>query len=354
VKELFPFIPALRLRAVSALLLLPLLLTLLSGPASGAGEELRCAQCGAPIRPGERYLRSGALAFCSNACMDAYWRKSLPKCAVCGAPVSNGFKKDGKVYCSESCLSTTWPKCVVCGLKTPKGILVNGEAGKFVCEACSQKPRCFDCGMPGDGRRRLPDGRFLCEACFMASVADIDDALRVFDSVRKGMRGSLGLSTSHRINLSLVGLDKLEKMSGKSGEGTEYGLFEYTATVETMSAPGAGSAKRVSDEAWSVYALYGLSPDKLAEVLSHELAHDWMQTCYPGIKDARVKEGWAEYVSWRMNALSGRQALNKRIELNQDPVYGAGFRFIRQKAEKDGMEGLKAFFRRLSNSGGAE
>ncbi len=345
-KELFTLAAPWRLRFAIAFLALSVCLSLAPLPSFGAGESIKCAQCGTAIRPGASYLRSGALSFCSQGCLDAYWRKSLPKCAVCGSPVSNGFQKDGKAYCSQECISTTWPKCVACGVRAAKGVLLGGDQSRFICEACSLKPQCFDCQMPGDWKR-LPDGRSLCPPCRKTAVLDAAPAGRIFDAARSQMKSMMDLYTTHKVRCFLVGQDRLEG-SGKVSGGTEYGLFEYVATIESVSGPGVKESNRVSEESWSVYALYGLQEDKLAEVFCHELAHDWMQTYYPGIKDQKLKEGWAEYVAWRMNAICGRQALNKRIESNKDPVYGEGFRLVRQKAEKEGMDGLKSWFRRLS------
>lgn len=317
-------------------------------------QSLRCSQCGAAIKPGTQYLKSGDKIFCSNACFEKYSQARLPKCAVCGKPVQKGFTKDGKAYCSKECLSTTWPKCIVCGRRSAQGALIGGDQSKFVCTDCAAKPRCFVCSMPGDWRT-LDDGRRLCDSCGKTAVFDADRAARVYDEVRGVLRSKLRLDSGRRPELKLVGLDELERKSTNLSSGMEFGLFEYAATVETITTTRGTllgpkkvveTRKEKTEESVTISVLYGLPEAKLSEVLAHELGHDWMQVHYPKIKDNKVKEGWAEYVSWLVNRLYGRQEMNKRIEGNPDQYYGDGFRMVKGVADKEGMEGLKRLFSR--------
>ena len=85
-----------------------------------------------------------------------------------------------------------------------------------------------------------------------------------------------------------------------------------------------------------------MTRNKLAEVLAHELAHDWMQMNYRNISDLKIKEGWAEYVATRVNSLYGRDYMNRRIEENPSDIYGGGYRHISNMAKKGDAE-LNAF-----------
>ncbi len=289
------------------------------------------------------------LVFCVMLVCAAVFAQEV-RCVVCGRPVAEGYTKDGKAYCSMKCLSTTFPKCVACGKPSPKGVLVDADPSKFICSDCEARPKCFCCNLPGD-LRKLDDGRLLCSRCARTAVFDDAQALRIFDSVRDFLRERLKISSEHVIDVSLVGLDRLARLSGQGpGPGVELGLFEYTGVEETrvrrqFDSKGnlreTDEKKRRVDEKWSVYALYGLPADRLAEVFAHELAHDWMQSRCPQVSDPKLKEGWAEYIAWRYNDMLGRPALNRRIELNRDPVYGDGFRLIRDWAARYGYDGLK-------------
>ena len=322
-------------------------------------QDLRCAFCGKPIAPNTRFIRSGSNTFCSDACFNAWAAKSAQRCVVCGNPITDGYTKDGKVYCSMKCLSTTFPKCVVCGKRSIKGVLIEGDPSKFVCQECAQKPKCFSCGMPGD-TKRMDDGRFICQTCAKTAIYNYSNAEEIFNSVRTLLREKLELSTKHPIVMSLVGLDRLSKMSGKSpGEGMEMGLFDYSGILEThvtgeMDSHGNmrklnESSQRV-DESWKILVLYGLPEARLGEVFAHELAHDWMQEFCPNIKDLKLKEGWAEYIAWKMNSIMGNSSLNSRIEKNPDPIYGDGFRMMKKIADRDGFDGLKLYLHKVSAS----
>ena len=324
-----------------------------------AAEPLRCLFCGKAIKPGSNYIRSGDKSFCSEACFNAWAAKTAPKCVACGKPVTNGYTSGGKAYCSMECLSTTLPKCVVCGCRARQGSLVDGDPSKFVCDSCMARPKCFVCNLPSlSTMTRLEDGRLLCTACAPKAVFDAQAASGIFESVRKFMRDKMNLSTSHSIAMQLVSSKRLSELSPDGpGAGVEMGLFEYSALLETtvrdsVDAKGrklsSVESSRTSEEKWSIYALYGLTEERLAEVFAHELAHDWMQRNCPYIRDPKIKEGWAEYIAWRYNEMQGRPKLNIRIERNTDPVYGAGFQEIRKIADKDGFDGLKRYLRKLS------
>jgi hypothetical protein len=87
-----------------------------------------------------------------------------------------------------------------------------------------------------------------------------------------------------------------------------------------------------------VYVLYGLPRKKLIEVCGHELAHDWMQENYPKTQDSKLKEGWAEYIATRINELYDQAEMNKRMEENKDPVYGDGYRMVRDFIKQNGIK----------------
>ena len=64
-----------------------------------SAEKIFCDQCENLIKPGTRYITSNGKVFCDQECFE----KSLPKCAVCGKPVINGFNSKELSYCSQEC-----------------------------------------------------------------------------------------------------------------------------------------------------------------------------------------------------------------------------------------------------------
>ena len=176
-----------------------------------------------------------------------------------------------------------------------------------------------------------------------------EKAQAVFDEVRNTMRFSLGIVTKHPITFSLVDPVTLHRLSGARNEQmSEQGLFRYNAEVERVSTRNFFGRKTGENvykkrEDIRIFVLDHLPRIRMEHVIAHELAHDWMTAFYPGIKEDWIKEGFAEYIAWRYNQYKKRNEMNRRVENNPDPVYGEGFRKIRDIAKQRGFGGLRKF-----------
>lgn len=308
-----------------------------------------CATCNKTING--KYLKSGDnKAYCSEKCFE----KTLPVCTVCNKRCTKGgFVKENKNYCSQECLNKVLPKCSLCNKPFSKGVFVGQgqQYGKVYCSQCAMKPKCFACTMPGNCEI-LKDGRYICELCNKTAVSDQDDAINIFNDVRKKMYEELGYSSNHILNFFLTDTQTLEKKSASHAPGQELGLFEYTCTINTVTKSKVGWNLKVEEkteefrnnEKFSIYALYALPRNKLIEVCAHELAHDWMQQYYPNISDLKIKEGWAEYIATLVNSSYNQSEMNKRMETNPDKIYGDGFRMIRDYAGQYGKDKLPNLF----------
>ncbi|HOK04982.1 MAG TPA: hypothetical protein P5270_06565 [Victivallales bacterium] len=311
-------------------------------------DRLKCEFCKKVIQPGKSYIRtSDGRIFCSNAC----YEKSLPICAICHKPLSGKYLKgnDGKLYCSEKCLSAIWPKCYACSQKSSKGAIIDTERGKlFFCPDCFSKPKCFCCNLPLK-TTILNDGRHVCEDCMKDAIIDIKTAEKLMNEVRGLIAEKLKLKTEHLIEYELVDQKTLDTLSPKNQTGMELGLFRYIEETETITTNQNG--KKISESSkvsktYKIYMVSHMSKRKFIEVAAHELGHDWMQEYYPRIKELKVKEGWAQYLAYKVNKIYGHDGLNKLIETNKDPIYGDGFRDIKSIAEKSvsPMDSLHKFF----------
>ncbi len=320
----------------------------LVGLKARAGQTLRCAACGRKIKG--KYIKYKGKAYCSRKCLDSI----LPKCAICGKPATI-TTPDGKHYCSKKCLSKTWPVCVACGRRAPKGVR-RGWERKFICAKCAKKPKCFACGMPASVR--LADGRVLCAKCANVAVMKSEKAAEIAEAVRKLMLDKLSLSTKHEILYHLVSQPELDK-DMKKHAGREMGLFccafkiEKTTVKRVLGGVEISSRTRseVKERHFDIFFLYGTPVWKLREVAGHELGHDWMEGHYPHIRDPKLKEGWAEFVASRINILYKQDKLNKRLEMNPDPVYGDGYRYVKKMFDHGGMKALFAIFEAANAEG---
>jgi len=168
------------------------------------------------------------------------------------------------------------------------------------------------------------------------------------------MAHDLKLKTHSDIKLYLTDSKTLKDKSPDYSPGHELGLYLYKFTLHTVTNTKKNIWGRVLNRktttykdniSHSIYVLYGTPRHKLIEVLAHELGHDWMQKYYPKIKNLKIKEGWAEYVATQVNILYGRPKMNRRMEQNKDKIYGGGYGTISAIGKKNGLAGIKDFFR---------
>ena len=287
---------------------------LLSATVLSAAGRLTCSQCHKPIRPGQSYLQS-----------------------------------KGRIFCSEKCFEQILPECTICGKRSRHGGIYAMDHSYFACPDCMKLPRCFSCQFPTRSGARLSCDCVICLKCARTAVADPEQAQAIFDDVRNTMRFSLGIVTKHPIRFSLVDPVTLHRLSGaRHDQMTEQGLFRYNAEVERVTTRDflgrkTGENLYTRKEDIRIFALDNLPQIRLEHVIAHELAHDWMTAFYPGIREEWIKEGFAEYIAWRYNQYKKRHEMNRRVENNPDPVYGEGFRKIRDIAKQRGFAGLRKF-----------
>ncbi len=339
---------------------------------------MRCSQCNDVIR-GNYYKLHGKV-YCSKRCLN----KSLPKCAVCGKTINGGWRVNGKDYCSQKCLDTILPKCVVCHKPVRRGgIIKNGKyycsrecaettlpkcsmcgvrlhgaymniGGSFYCKNCAARPKCFCCQKPADGIT-LSDGRQVCKKCMREPVSSLEHLEKIRKFVQQVLKTNLNIDVPPEVELRLVDFPTLEKKSPDYSEGMELGLFEYKCRMHAQTKRNIFTGKETvktykTDEKYIIYILDHLPVYKAKEVMAHEMGHAWMQKYYPGIKDLKIREGWAQYVAHGANKAMNQAYLNHFIEINKDPIYGAGYRQIRKMIDQTGHSGLRREFRRLSNA----
>jgi len=329
--------PASRALALAALSIL-----LVMSTAAGAAT---CATCGATIKPGSTYYTTkDNTTYCSKSCMN---KAILLTCSVCGVRFQKGIQSNGKNFCSNKCLATTFPSCSVCGGKAAEGMQVES---RFVCSKCfSTKPKCGSCGMTAECSP-LQDGRKLCADCAKTAVMDQKTAEPLFDKARLLMSEKLGMATDSVICFELVDIRELNKLSGNAAAEMEMGLFKHTKITTTTTTSGknagvaaSGGQKNVrTEDKNSIYILFGLSEAKFMEVAAHEIAHEAARVKWPHLIESPGKsEGFAQFMASRLNHELGRQDMNQRLRNSPDPIYGDGFRRFEKAYAVDGWRGVE-------------
>ena len=89
----------------------------------------------------------------------------------------------------------------------------------------------------------------------------------------------------------------------------------------------------------TVYAEMCLPRGLLLGTLAHELAHAWQTERSLHLKDAMVREGFAEWVAYRVLIARGLAALAERAT-RRDDVYGRGLRHFLNIENRFGYPGV--------------
>ncbi len=294
----------------------------LCGRVFAARNVMTCDWCGKKISSNASFLRSEDKNFCSEKCFNQYAESLLPVCDVCGRHFKEGFTSDGKNYCSKACLETSFRECCHCHRREPSGVII-GE-NLFLCSYCKELPACASCQMPLDKfAKDLGDGRSICRDCARDAVSSQSEMDSLMKTLRQELADKFKMRTDHDIKYELCSRNTLKKESDRDGE-RELGLFVFNRNTLTFF----NRPIRSKDE-FRILILNGLAPDFFRGVAAHELAHDWMQENVPHIDDPQMREGFAEFVSWAYAKEEKLDRVPWRMEQNTDPVYGDGFRKVR-------------------------
>jgi hypothetical protein len=301
----------------------------------------KCATCGRSIAGGKglegSYIYTKDKYYCSDEC----FQKSLPLCVVCGKRAQGGLRDQqnpDKFYCSQECYRTTLPKCALCGAAMQSWTEIGDK--KF-CENCKKLPECFNCQMPGASHEGK-DGRLWCDSCFALAVMDSAKAEQLFRQVRDDIKTRLGLSTQDTIEFHLADADQLGKLLGHK-QFAERGFYRYNVqytVIKKTEKKAAKEIKKVDRELFDIFILSGLSPENFKDVAAHELAHDINYRYFPGVKDQRDVEGFAEYVSALMNQHWGQEKINDGKLRNLKKEYAEAYKYFLKLGEKEGLKAV--------------
>jgi hypothetical protein len=209
------------------------------------------------------------------------------------------------------------PVCVACGKRVGSRRYHNGANGAVYCETCFRgQPRCDACGgVAAPSGHRLHDGRHICADCHATAVYDDTKAGELYGRVLELMARDLGLQLSIRPTLSLVGRDQmLALLAQNKGEDADrpelvFGLFVRRGR------------KR------AIYVEFGLPQILMTQVLAHELAHAWQGENCPLLRDPLFREGFAEWVAYRVLLALGAVKKVALMEGRSD-LYGQGLQAV--------------------------
>ena len=258
----------------------------------------RCARCNVPI---VRSAIAGAISLCATCAREA------PRCDGCSQPITSTW------YTFEELLPVTTPR-------------------KF-CPRCVQgHPRCDLCRAPvADGAHPLSDGQYRCALCTSDIIQGDANVRAVYDEAMDGLVAVLGgrlLTTPHvqlvtRRRMGEI-RRKYERRPDDSASAASHHVLGYFVQAHDTS---------------TIYVEQFLPRGLLLGTLAHELTHAWQTEQAPHLKDATLREGFAEWVAYRVLVARGLASLAERAT-RRDDVYGRGLRHFLDIESRYGVKGV--------------
>lgn len=222
----------------------------------------------------------------------------------------------------SACNPGSGPACDACH-KPLAGGYYTCDWGHRFCLAHRDQPRCDGCGLPIAGKVVAGFTLPLCATCAAGAALTAAEAACQLSRVQSELRG-LGLPWwPQSFPTRVVPRAELIRLGGPGTSPDALGLARATFT----SRPGASPARKMEE----ILVVPGLHPLRLGAVLAHELGHAWLwQQGFLELSPL-VNEGFPELCAYRW--LSNLKAAfatvqRRRMEQNEDPVYGGGFRMV--------------------------
>lgn len=243
----------------------------------------------------------GVAPLCATCARDA------PRCSGCAQPITSTW------YTFEELLPVASPR-------------------KF-CPRCVQgRPRCDLCRAPvAENAQPLADGQYRCALCLSRIVRDEQVARALYNDAVSQLAQVLGGKLRTTPQLQIV---------SRRGMGAVRRRYEHQAVEPAGTASHHVLGYYVqANGASTVYVEAFLPRELLLGTLAHELAHAWQTEQGLHLHDALLREGFAEWVAYRVLVARGLSSLAERAT-RRDDVYGRGLRHFLNIESRLGFAGV--------------
>jgi hypothetical protein len=227
----------------------------------------------------------------------------------------------------QTCQANT-TKCLSCGKPiTGRYVEIDGK-GPYCLVCYEQQATCDVCAIPlGSGDRwRLSDGRVICPDCHATAVFEAAEAVKIYQDIQDLARKHLDLSLNVPTGLILVDRDNLTKICyEQSGEA-----YPPQALMGIYVRRGMRRA---------IYIQNALPSLIFTQVSAHEFGHAWQAENNPLTLQIHFREGFAEWVAYKVLQTLGKKEQMERMLWRND-VYGQGLRWALSRERRVGASGF--------------
>ena len=239
---------------------------------------------------------------------------------ICFLPLSGFLAGDGQ-HCSQ-CIERA-PRCSACGLPMFDFFRrIAGEPGEFCSHCAAEGMACAVCGIP-TRTPALRDGKWICSQCDRVLVTSRLDFDKMYADTVLRMEQLLGLKLQRVPSLQIVAAASIDP------DRIAHGVPRQEL---------GGVFMRESGGATMIDLVAPLTEPRARAILAHEIAHAWQSENCPENQGMKVREGFAEWVSWKV--IAGIPSCDRECAkiLARMDEYGQGFRIFRGLEERQGVE----------------
>lgn len=298
-----------------------------------SAKNLVCAYCNKPLK--HKWMESDGKKYHP----DCFKNHIQLRCGICGKPIEGHYIRDDGAYHEQCYKETKLDRCVVCSRPIEDRHLVDPWGNKAHVDHNGHPVEiCGSCGRilspkGSKGSFRYSDGRTICGVCRETAVTDLKRIGQLTTTV-KSLLSTVGIDGfPAAVPLSLVDLDELKDKSGKHYNNSARGIT-LSMVMMRKDAPAVTSH--------TIHILEGLPLTEFKAVLAHELLHVWLIENGIDLPDKET-EGFCNLGAMLVNQNENTafsKVLLSQLETNPDPVYGDGYRHMKNKLDLLNWSGL--------------
>lgn len=286
-----------------------------------------CHLCGRRVGHYRLYRRPDQGEGTPNLVVCNKCEATQPRCELCSIPLAGTTA--GERFCPVcQATSPAAELCLACRQPVGRRYVYVGDDGPF-CEPCWQdRPHCDVCGVPvGEPDWLLPDGRHTCDRCHQTAIYQPERARALYERTVDIIQRDLGLILNVPTEFALVDLDRLQALRQEVGEN------DNSDPEKTLGIYVRRGRRR------GMYVEYGLPQILLIQVMAHEYAHAWLGENCPLLREPLIREGFAEWVAYKVLQALGSTKKMAVMEERQD-LYGEGLRHLLEVERARGVAGV--------------
>lgn len=281
----------------------------------------RCSNCNKPL---DKYVVIEG----KNYCKDCYEKLFSIRCESCGKTISKYYEVSGKTYC-KNCYKENFGKvCFGCGKKLLQYHEIDGH---IYCGRCSNKEICVSCYLPiGQTGIKIDQNIYSCKNCYDNAVLTSKELKSIYNKIVGVLYKEYGLKLGDLDELKVTdinGIRRIKRWASKNIKGVY----------------GSVNGKRI------IYILRGLAREVVITVLTHEMAHFWQDKNGIRSDDEKFMEGFAEWLSFKIQQKLKLYKQMERAERNRYRTYSSGLKLFKNLENEIGEKGVFEYVKKYRN-----